>query len=138
MCICVYVCMYIYIYISISLSLSLYIYIYIYYFIYVFMYLLYACICADLSRTCWPRTPSGGRWISRGSRTGTNGVNLLLSSQKCQGVPFSSICQKSIAFAAAPLVLTPLKAARGMAQHGEHGPAGYVKHNHSTRADTIN
>ena len=34
-------------------------------------------------------------------------VNLLLSPQKCQGVPFSTICQKCIALAAAPLALTP-------------------------------
>ena len=35
-------------------------------------------------------------------------VNLLVSSQKCQGVPFSPICQKSLLiFAAAPLALIP-------------------------------
>ena len=34
-------------------------------------------------------------------------VNLLLSSQKCQGVPFSPNLSKIITFAAAPLVLTP-------------------------------
>ena len=33
--------------------------------------------------------------------------NLCLSSQKCQGVPFSPICQQNITFAAAPLLLTP-------------------------------
>ena len=34
-------------------------------------------------------------------------VSLRLYSQECQGVPFSPICQKSLQFAAAPLVLTP-------------------------------
>ena len=34
-------------------------------------------------------------------------VNLLWSSQKCQGVPFSPDLSKLITFAAAPLVLTP-------------------------------
>ena len=34
-------------------------------------------------------------------------VYLLLSSQTCQGVPFATIWKQIIAFAAAPLVLTP-------------------------------
>ena len=34
-------------------------------------------------------------------------VNLLLSSQKCQGVPFSPICQKSLLLQRPHLVLTP-------------------------------
>ena len=34
-------------------------------------------------------------------------VNLLLSSQKCQGVPFSPICQNSLLLKRPPLVLTP-------------------------------
>ena len=35
-------------------------------------------------------------------------VNLLVSSPKCQGVPFSTICRKCITFAVGPLVSTPL------------------------------
>ena len=34
-------------------------------------------------------------------------LNLLLSSQKCQGVPFSPICQTIETFAAVTLVVTP-------------------------------
>ena len=34
-------------------------------------------------------------------------VDLLSYSQKCQGVPFPTICQNELPFAAAPLVLTP-------------------------------
>ena len=34
-------------------------------------------------------------------------VNLLSTSQKCQGVPFSPNLSKTITFAAAPLALTP-------------------------------
>ena len=41
--------------------------------------------------------------------------NLLLSSEKCQGVPFSPICQ-IITFAAAPLVLTHLSATEAHVQ----------------------
>ena len=67
----------------------------------------------------------------RGSRKGTNGVgtsmgslrilclltegtfwgapvNLLLSSQKCQGVPFSPIRQNSLHSQPGPVVFTPL------------------------------
>ena len=76
-------------------------------------------------------TTSGAAWSSPASicRKGTSGVstdgvtafllfvlrdlfgtpvNLLLSSQKCQGVPFSPSCQHElITFAAALLLLTP-------------------------------
>ena len=40
--------------------------------------------------------------------------NLLLYSQKCQGVPFSPICGNLFTFAAAPLMLTPFVRNQGL------------------------
>ena len=34
-------------------------------------------------------------------------INLLVYFRKCQGVPYSPICQNALLFAAAPFVLTP-------------------------------
>ena len=45
--------------------------------------------------------------FDRGTFWGTPLVYLLLSSQKCQGVPFFPNLSKSITFAAAPSVSTP-------------------------------
>ena len=52
--------------------------------------------------------------FDRGTFGGTL-VNLLLSYQKCQGVPFLHNRSKNLTFAAAPLVLTPFVRNRGLA-----------------------
>ena len=104
------------IYISLSLSLSLYIYIYVYIYIYIYYtsthihIYTYRDICREREGLqAHPRELSirkGTNGVSTNGVTanfmvfdrGTFGctpVSLLLSSQKCQGVPFAPTCQNS-------------------------------------------
>ena len=119
MYVCMYVCMYTYIYIYIYTYICMYVCIYIYIYIY---------ICRPSGRE--PAGSSGTSSATTGSRKGTNGVsttgvtanstfllhwdllgtpvNLLLSSQKCQGVPFSPICRISLPFCSVPISADPI------------------------------
>ena len=104
-----------YVYISLSLSLCIYIYIYVYVYVYVYIYIyIYVGRLQDAPGD--PRAAGAGLGEGRmGSAllgslqcscflTGKlfgcyflgAPVNLLLSSQKCQGVPFFAICQTSL------------------------------------------